>query len=95
MPTVPDEMAVFTIVNGQGVWSIASGITPRTVTFGQAGDIPEPGNYDGLGYDQIAVYRPSTGQFLVLEPNGTTETLNLGVGGSARSEQPRPGSRRL
>ena len=56
---------------------------PRTVTFGQTGDIPEPGNYDGLGYDQIAVYRPSTGQFLVLEPNGTTETLNLGVGSSA------------
>ena len=53
------------------------------MTFGQAGDIPAPGNYDGLGYDQIAVYRPSTGQFLVLEPNGTTETLNLGVGNSA------------
>ena len=81
-PNGPDEMAVFTIVNGQGVWSIAGGVTPRTVTFGQAGDIPEPGNYDGLGYDQIAVYRPSTGQFLVLEPNGTTETLNLGVSGS-------------
>ena len=79
----PDEMAVFTIVNGQGVWSVASAITPRTVTFGQTGDIPAPGNYDGLGYDQIAVYRPSTGQFLVFEPNGTTETLNLGVGGSA------------
>ena len=64
----PDEMAVFTIVNGQGVWSIASTISPRTVTFGQTGDIPEPGDYNGLGYDQLAVYRPSTGQFLVLEP---------------------------
>ena len=53
------------------------------MTFGQTGDIPAPGNYDGLGYDEIAVYRPSTGQFLVLEPNGTTETLNLGVGSSA------------
>ena len=79
----PEEMAVFTIVNGQGVWSIASGITPRTVTFGQTGDIPVPGDYLGLGFDQLAVYRPSTGQFLVLEPNNTTETLNLGVGGSA------------
>jgi hypothetical protein len=78
----PEEMGVFTIVNGQGVWSIASGVTPRTATFGQAGDIPAPGNYDGLGYDQIAVYRPTTGQFLVLEPNGSTEILNLGVGGS-------------
>jgi hypothetical protein len=36
-----------------------------------------------LGFNQIAVYRPSSGQFLVLEPNNTTETLNLGVGGSA------------
>ena len=78
----PDEAAVYTVVNGQGVWTIASGITPRTVTFGQPGDIPEPGDYDGVGYDEIAVYRPSTGQFLVLEPNGTTETLNLGVGSS-------------
>jgi hypothetical protein len=41
-----------------------------------------PGNYDGLGYDEIAVYRPSAAEFLVLEPNGTTETLNLGVGNS-------------
>ena len=53
------------------------------MTFGQTGDIPVPGDYLGLGFDQIAVYRPSTGQFLVLEPNNTTETLNLGVGGSA------------
>ena len=78
----PEEMAVFTIVNGKGVWSIANAST-SSVTFGQTGDIPVPGNYDGLGYDEIAVYRPSTGQFLVLEPNGMTETLNLGVGSSA------------
>jgi hypothetical protein len=78
----PEEMAVFTIVNGKGVWSIANAST-STVTFGQTGDIPVPGNYDGLGYDEIAVYRPGTGQFLVLEPNGTTETLDLGVGNSA------------
>ena len=78
----PEEMAVFTIVNGKGVWSVANGST-STVTFGQTGDIPAPGNYDGLGYDEIAVFRPSTGQFLVLEPNGMTETLDLGVGGSA------------
>ena len=90
----PDEMAVFTIVNGQGVWSVASAISPRTITFGQTGDIPAPGNYDGFGFDQIAVYRPGTGQFLVLEPNGTTETLNLGVSGSAdlTKLQPVPGA---
>ena len=29
----PDEAAVYTLVNGQGVWTIASGISPRTVTL--------------------------------------------------------------
>ncbi len=52
------------------------------MNFGQAGDIPVPGNYDGLGYDQVAVYRPSTGNIYVLQPGGTTEVLNLGVGSS-------------
>ena len=68
----PTEPAVFTInAQGQGVWTILSAITGlRTVTFGQTGDIPVPGNYDGVGYDEIAVYRPSTGQFYVLVPNG-------------------------
>jgi len=80
----PEEPAAYTVVNGQGVWSIVSAITGlRTVTFGLAGDMPAPGDYLGLGYDQVAVYRPSTGQFLVQAPNGGTEPpLDLGVGGS-------------
>ncbi len=50
--------------SGQGVWTILSTFTGiRTVMFGQAGDIPVPGAYDGLGYDELAVYRPSTGNF--------------------------------
>ena len=65
----PEEVAVYTLANGQGTWSIASGITGlRTVAFGQAGDIPVPGEYTGVGYDELAVYRPSTGQFLVQVP---------------------------
>ena len=39
----------------------------RVVSFGLPGDIPEPGDYEGTGKDQLAVYRPSTGQFIVLE----------------------------
>ena len=79
----PEEAAVYTVVNGQGVWTIASGITPRTVTFGLAGDIPEPGDYTGVGYDELAVYRPSTGQFLVQVPgpNGTTTTDTISIPG--------------
>ena len=42
-----------------------------------AGDIPEPGDYDGVGNDELAVYRPSTGQFLVLEAGGTVETITI------------------
>jgi len=79
----PDELGAYTVVNGQGVWSIVSATTGlRTVTFGLAGDTPVPGDYLGLGYDQIAVYRPSTGQFLVLAPNGGTDVFDLGVGSS-------------
>jgi hypothetical protein len=79
----PDELGAYTVANGQGVWSIVSATTSlRTVTFGLAGDVPVPGDYLGLGYDQIAVYRPSTGQFLVLAPNGNTDVFDLGVGSS-------------
>jgi subtilisin-like proprotein convertase family protein len=79
----PDEPAVYTTVNGQGVWQIVSSITGlRTVNFGLPGDIPVPGNYDGLGYDELAVYRPSTGNIYVMQAGGTTEVLNLGVGSS-------------
>ncbi len=41
-------------------------------TFGAPNffDIPAPGDFGGLGYTQPAVFRPSTGQWLVLGPNG-------------------------
>ena len=78
----PEQVAVFTIVNGLGVWKLSSG---QTVTFGQTGDIPVPGNYTGVGYDEMAVYRPSTGQFLVRVPGAggstTTQTISIpGIG---------------
>ncbi len=77
----PEEVGAYTVVNGQGVWTIASSITGlKTVTFPQValqGDTPVPGDYLGLGYDQIAIYRGSTGQFLVLNPtNGQTVVLD-------------------
>ena len=52
----------------------------------QAGDIPASGDYDGVGHDEFAIYRPSTGQFFILNtPNSynpatwtmRTVTLNL------------------
>jgi len=67
-----------------GRWSGTSTITTRTDTgpasgHFQAGDIPAPGNYDGTGDYQAAVYRPSTGQFIV---NGTTGVVSLGQPGA-------------
>lgn len=50
------------------------------------GDIPAPADYAGVGHDQFAIYRPSTGQFFILNtPNVhdsstwtlKTVTLNL------------------
>ena len=41
----------------------------------QAGDIPAPGDYDGIGLTEAAVYRPSVGQFFVMGPNDATPRL--------------------
>ena len=72
----PEEAAVFT----NGVWTIANG---RTATFGQAGDIPVPGDYTGVGFDELAVYRPSTGQFFVRVPvpNSTPISMMIQIPG--------------
>jgi subtilisin-like proprotein convertase family protein len=79
-PNGPSEEAVFTVnAQGQGIWSIASVLSgTRTFAFGQAGDIPLAGAFDALGYDEPALYRPGTGQFLVLNPTThNTETLSI------------------
>ena len=70
-------MGVFTInSNGQDVWTIASSSLGNYADHrpGQAGDIPVPGDYDGVGYDELAVYRPSTAQFIVLQQNYNSTT---------------------
>ncbi len=79
---MPEEVAVYTIVGGSGGLDDRHHETAgvRTVTFGQVGDVPVPGDYDAVGFDQIAVYRPSTGQFLV-DNGGTTQTITIpGIG---------------
>jgi subtilisin-like proprotein convertase family protein len=88
-----EEVAVMTYKNGQDIWTIDSTTEgDYTVTMsGQAGDIPVPGDYDSVGYDQLAVYRPATSstpaEFIVLQQNyssstGTvtysTQTINIG-----------------
>ena len=63
----------------------------------KAGDIPAPADYDGIGRDEFAIYRPTTGQFFILNaPNLfdkttwtlRTVTLNL-PGGPKRRRRSR------
>ena len=42
------------------------------MTLGQAGDIPIPGDYDGDGDTDPAIYRPSTGLFFGTDRTGAT-----------------------
>jgi len=65
-------MAVFRPANG--LWAInrSSGGANSFTRFGGAQyyDIPVPGDYDGIGRTELAVFRPSTAQFFVLSPSG-------------------------
>jgi len=74
-----------------GVWTIATssasaGVqTFRMPTAGftpQNGDVPVPGAYGNAGRDEEAVYRPSTGQFFIVQPGGgSIRTVVLTTGG--------------
>ena len=47
-----------------GAWFVL-GSSIYNVQWGQDGDIPVPGDYDGVGFTQLAIWRPSTGQWWV------------------------------
>ena len=49
--------------------------------LGQSGDIPVPGDYDGDGRTDVAVFRPSTGQWFIQNSGGGSSTPSFGVGG--------------
>ena len=70
------DPAVFSIVYvngvGYGVFTIlhnevtaASTATVQSIAWGLAGDTPVPGDYDGAGSAEVAVYRPTTGAWYI------------------------------
>ncbi len=63
------EIAAYRPTNA--LWSIDNPVSGfHYLQFGQAGDIPVPGHYDG-GHAEVAVFRPSNATWLILGPNGT------------------------
>jgi len=66
----------------EGRWYIlqSASLTPKIVTFGQAGDVLVPGDYDGDGITDVAVWRNGT-WFRILSSNGTTLIDSFGISG--------------
>jgi hypothetical protein len=49
-------------------------VSTFTVNFGQAGDLPVAGDWDGDGIDTPGVFRPSTGQWLLANGANTNNS---------------------
>ncbi|MFI8393056.1 hypothetical protein [Streptomyces sp. NPDC085540] len=65
-----------------GTWALraANGAT-TAVNFGQAGDLPMTGDFDGVGHDQLGIFRPSTSTFTVRHDDGSVTSLAFGQAG--------------
>lgn len=66
-------------------------VSGQTLTraWGGGSDIPVPADYDGDGYANIAVWRPSTGNWFVIKRDGSsTAVVHGGTGDIPLSAKP-------
>ena len=91
-----------TAAQGGGTWYIRdvntgtthtitfAGTFGNAIPFSQPGDIPVPADYDGIGHAEPALYRPSTGMFIIYnQVENRIETQVVGKPGS--DDVPVPG----
>ena len=79
---------------GDGTWFILQSSTTsvRRVTFqwGLSGDVPVPGDYDGDGMTDLAVWRPSTGTWFI-RPSSTNYATSVSFQWGLAGDVPVPG----
>ena len=71
-----NDLDSFNVLGTGGFYQVSftnPAVTRLGFTF-KAGDLPAPADYDGVGRDEFAVYRPSTGQFFILNTPNVANT---------------------
>ncbi len=68
-----------------GAWALrgtnSAGNADAVVNFGQAGDVAITGDWDGVGHDELGIYRPSTNTFALRHDDGSSNSLVFGQAG--------------
>ena len=76
----PADLAVWRPSNG--TWYMNNGVTWYTSAWGQAGDVPVPGDYDGDGKTDFSIFRPSNSQwYIVLSSSNVISNYTFGESG--------------
>ncbi|MFB7477091.1 hypothetical protein [Kitasatospora sp. NPDC056184] len=76
----PDNVGVFRPSTGEFHLRYDDGSLAK-VSWGEAGDLPVSGNFDGAGPDNIGVFRPSTGEFHLRMDDGSLTKVSWGEAG--------------